>query len=210
MVPLDVGCRLATGRAHLEHRASLLDGHEIRGVAKPRRIAFMFTGQGAQRAGMGRELYEAFPVFRQAFDAACIGDPYFELESLEHTTLAQTSLFALEVALYRLVESWGVKPDFLVGHSIGELAAAHVAGVLSLEDARTLVEARARLMGALPEGGAMASVRASEEEVRESLPEGLSIAAVNAPNATVVSGDAKGLDEWLQGRDGKRLHVSKA
>jgi acyl transferase domain-containing protein/NAD(P)-dependent dehydrogenase (short-subunit alcohol dehydrogenase family)/acyl carrier protein len=200
--PIDVGFTLATGRARFEHRAALVGDRELRGVAKPGRTAFMFTGQGAQRAGMGRELYEAFPVFREAFDAACIGEPYFELESLEHTTLAQTSLFALEVALFRLVESWGVGPDFLIGHSIGELAAAHVAGVLSLDDARTLVEARARLMGALPEGGAMAQLK----ELPDELPEGVEIAAINAPNAIVVSGDV----EAVESLGGKRLRVSHA
>jgi pimaricinolide synthase PimS1 len=199
---VDVGFTLATGRARFEHRAALVGDHEVRGAAKPGKTAFMFTGQGAQRAGMGRELYEAFPVFREAFDAACIGEPYFELESLEHTTLAQTSLFALEVALYRLVESWGVRPDFLIGHSIGELAAAHVAGVLSLDDARTLVEARATLMGALPEGGAMAQLK----ELPDELPDGVEVAAINAPNAIVVSGD----EEAVESLGGKRLKVSHA
>jgi acyl transferase domain-containing protein/NADPH:quinone reductase-like Zn-dependent oxidoreductase/acyl carrier protein len=202
LAPVDVGFTLATARARLEHRAALVGEREVRGVVRPGKTAFMFTGQGAQRAGMGRELYEQFPVFREAFDAACIGEPYFELESLEHTTLAQTSLFALEVALFRLVESWGVRPDFLIGHSIGELAAAHVAGVLSLDDARTLVEARARLMGALPEGGAMAQLK----ELPDELPDGVEVAAVNAPNAIVVSGDA----EAVESLGGKRLKVSHA
>jgi acyl transferase domain-containing protein/acyl carrier protein len=202
LAPLDVGYTLATGRARFQHRAALVAGRELRGVAKSGKTAFMFTGQGAQRAGMGRGLYEAFPVFREAFDAACIGDPYFELESLEHTALAQTSLFALEVALYRLVESWGMRAEFVIGHSIGELAAAHVAGVLSLEDARTLVEARARLMGALPEGGAMAQLK----ELPDELPDGVEVAAVNAPNAIVVSGDT----EAVESLGGKRLKVSHA
>src|SRR5207237_2548197 len=179
----------------------LLDGQEIRGVAKPGRTAFMFTGQGAQRPGMGRELYEAFPVFREAFDAACV-EPFFELKSLDHTELTQASLFAVEVALYRLMESWGVRADFLIGHSVGELVAAHVAGVLSLEDACKLVSARGRLMGALPEGGAMAQLK----ELPEVLPEGVEVAAVNAPNAIVVSGEAEAVEKL----GGKRLKVSHA
>ncbi|SFS65611.1 Acyl transferase domain-containing protein [Saccharopolyspora flava] len=173
--PLDVGYTLATGRATFDHRAVLLDGTEIaRGVATEGPLAMLFSGQGSQRLGMGRELYARFPVFADALDEALTHlDPSVrevmwgdDADALNQTGVAQPALFAIEVALYRLVESFGVRPRYLAGHSIGEVAAAHVAGVLSLEDACTLISARASLMQALPTGGAMVAVRASESEVR--------------------------------------------
>ncbi|WP_372492947.1 type I polyketide synthase [Actinoalloteichus caeruleus] len=206
--PLDVGHTLA-GRTAFEHRAVVLDPTRpidlhstgtIRGVTGDRATAFLFSGQGSQRPGMGRDLYDTFPAFAEAFDLVCaevdqwLPGPLREVvlgegDLLDRTDYTQAGLFALEVALYRLLESWGVTPDFLAGHSVGELAAAHVAGVLTLPDAARLVGARGTLMAALPPGGAMVSVRAPEEEVTPRLGGRVTLAAVNGPRSVVISGD---------------------
>ncbi|MEU7474262.1 SDR family NAD(P)-dependent oxidoreductase, partial [Streptomyces sp. NPDC044984] len=235
--PLDVGHSLATGRALLDHRAVLLAGpggaplEVARGRAAYRTTAVLFSGQGSQRAGMGHGLYAAFPVFAEALDAVLArldtggevplrtvlfaeeGTP--EAELLDTTGYTQPALFAVEVALYRLVESWGVRPDYVAGHSVGEITAAHVAGVLSLEDACTLVAARARLMQELPAGGAMIAVQATEEEVTPRLTDGVALAAVNGPDSVVVAGaeeDVLTLAALLtaDGRRTRRLSVSHA
>ncbi|MGX1887238.1 type I polyketide synthase [Streptomyces sp. NPDC055287] len=285
---LDTAWSLATGRAALEHRAvvtaengtddlraaleALAAGESDRGLTEGvarggARLALLFTGQGAQRAGMGRELHARYPVFAQAFDGVCaaldrelaghvrasvrdvvfgqesrdgapagdgaagdgrggdapaVGGPQHADEPLHRTVYTQAGLFAVEVALFRLMESWGVRPDFLGGHSIGEISAAHVAGVLSLADAARLVAARGRLMQALPPGGAMVAVEAAEDETAAVLAEfgahgagRVEIAAVNGHTSVVVSGEEgpvlKVAEELrARGRRTKRLRVSHA
>jgi acyl transferase domain-containing protein/NADP-dependent 3-hydroxy acid dehydrogenase YdfG/acyl carrier protein len=216
----DIGFSLATTRAALEHRAALVDGQLITGSTRQGgKTAWLFTGQGAQRAGMGTGLYRAFPVFADAFDDVCA---HFEADvrhvivsgdGLDETGNTQPALFAFEVALYRLFESWGLTPDFLAGHSIGELAAAHVAGVWSLEDACTIVAARGRLMQALPRGGAMIAIQATEEEITPHLTDMVGIAAINAPGSVVISGEEKAAEAIatvFADRKTKRLTVSHA
>ncbi|MFE3661285.1 SDR family NAD(P)-dependent oxidoreductase, partial [Streptomyces sp. NPDC059165] len=258
--PSEVGFALATTRSAYEHRAVVLGteraalleglaavatGNESASVmsalADPEaRLALMFAGQGSQRVGMGRELYEAFPVFADVFDSVCAhfdGELELSLRGvvfgdvadvadvagggvgwLDRTGFTQPGLFALEVALFRLVESFGVRPDYVVGHSVGELVAAHVAGVLSLEDACRLVAARGRLMQALPVGGAMVALQAAEGEVLSLLEGrglGVGVAAVNGPRSVVVSGEEAAVSEVAErcearGWKVKRLRVSHA
>ena len=253
----DTAHALATTRARLNHRAVLLatdrqqlaDALRALGNGTPTaatvtgslaegKLAFLFTGQGSQWAGMGRELAERHPVFRNAFTAACDAverhlDGYLarplhevvfaepgtaEAALLDRTLYTQAGLFALETALFRLFASWGVRPDLVAGHSVGEISAAHAAGILDLAEAGELVAARGRLMEALPEGGAMVAVQATEAEVTPLLVEAtgeIAIAAVNGPDALVLSGAedtvlavAARLAE--QGRKTKRLTVSHA
>ncbi|TDR42080.1 myxalamid-type polyketide synthase MxaB [Tahibacter aquaticus] len=229
----DAAATAAAGRSHLAQRlavvgadtqevaaaiAAFLDGKPARNLAsgsagtRPK-IAGLFTGQGSQYPGMGRDLYDSEPVFRATIDACdgAIGDRLGKRlldllygadtsdAELQQTGFAQPAIFAVELALYRLWESWGVVPDLVCGHSIGEFAAAHVAGILGFEDAIDLVCARGRLMQSLPAGGTMAAVFASESVVASMLApgSGVSIAAVNTPNDVVVSGPETAVAELV-------------
>ncbi|MFC5668443.1 SDR family NAD(P)-dependent oxidoreductase, partial [Kitasatospora misakiensis] len=235
----DVAHALTVGRSLFEQRAVVLPGDRmaaLRALAEDGghsdvvlgnggrrgKLAFLFTGQGSQRVGVGEELYAAFPVFAAAYDEALshFGPELRDIvannpDGLLDTTLhTQPALFALETALFRLMEHHGLKPDYLAGHSIGEIAAAHCAGVLSLADAAKLVAARARLMHSTGEG-AMATLQGVEEDVLPYLGEALTIAAINSGDAVVIAGDVDAVHAlaaaWKeQGRKAKVLNTRHA
>jgi acyl transferase domain-containing protein/acyl carrier protein len=254
----DVGFSVATGRAALEYRAVVLAagtdeltaGLDALAAGQPNpavvtgqvsggMTAVLFPGQGSQRLGMGRQLYDTFPVFAAAFDAVLavvdgrLGRSLREViwadedgaeqdgadensaaaELVNQTLYAQAGLFAVETATFRLAESWGVKPDFVAGHSVGEITAAHVAGILSLDDAAALVVARGQAMQALPSGGAMAAVSASEERVLVALAElggdRAWIAAVNGPSSIVISGVTEAVDRVTEALASEGVRTSK-
>ncbi|MBY8850357.1 type I polyketide synthase [Saccharothrix sp. MB29] len=208
--PVGLARSLATTRTALRHRAVIVarDRGELdRGLAavaadrpsplvlrggdrEPGGSAVVFSGQGVQREGMGRALARAFPVFAAAHaEVRALLGPLPDVADPSRTDQVQPALFAFQVALFRLVESWGVRAGHVLGHSFGEITAAHVAGVLPLADAVRMVSARARLMQALADvPGAMVAVRATEAEVLPLLADGVCVAAVNGPEAVVLSG----------------------
>jgi acyl transferase domain-containing protein len=248
----DVCCTANAGRSHFEHRLALVvesraetleqlrkvnDGPAsaplLKGpAASLPRIAFLFTGQGSQYAGMGRELYDTQPTFRRTLDqcdailrrelnrsiVSVLYGSGMSSPALDETSHTQPILFSLEYSLARLWQTWGIEPVAVIGHSIGEYVAAVIAGVFGLEDALKLVAARGRLMGSLPSGGAMCAVLADESTVSSAIREhasDVSIAAINGPSNTVISGANAQLEQVVaslraRGINSRRLNVSHA
>nr|WP_281032251.1 type I polyketide synthase [Nocardia paucivorans] len=226
------GLEALAGAAHRDASVAERAALVLDGVAGPGKTVFLFTGQGAQRVGMGAQLYRTFPVFAAALDEVCgefdrqrdrhssrnstlslrevmFTDPEGVLDRTEWT---QPALFAFEVAMFRLLESFGLSPDVVVGHSIGELAAAYVAGLWSLTDACALVAARGRLMGALPGDGAMLAVAVAESEIAELIAEydgRVTIAAVNGPESVVLSGEVTAVDEMERALSARRHSTTR-
>ncbi len=251
----DVAFTANTGRSHFNHRFALSVSSteqlqqklsafikdettpertygKVQGTRQPR-IAFLFTGQGAQYVGMARQLYNTQPTFRATLDKCdqilrphlsrpLLSMLFTENDSdtalIHETAYTQPALFSVEYALATLWQSWGIQPSMVMGHSVGEYVAACIAGVFSLEDGLKLIAERARLMQSLPAGGAMAAVFADEADITKAIPshtDKLSIAAINGPSNIVLSGDEKTLTTVLdslaqQGIKSKRLTVSHA
>ncbi|WP_420831576.1 type I polyketide synthase [Amycolatopsis lexingtonensis] len=218
--PLDVGFSLVTTRALFEHRTVVLDGDAITGVARPgRRVVFVFPGQGSQWTGMGRELLGSSPVFaaRMAECAAAL-EPFVDWKlldaldgDLERVDVVQPVLWAVMVSLAEVWRSYGVEPDAVVGHSQGEIAAAVVAGGLSLEDGARVVALRSKAILRLSGLGGMVSLAAPVERARELIApwDGrISVAAVNGPSSVVVSGEASALDELLASADVRARRIA--